>query len=230
MKSFAELVLKHKGERICIMGGAPSLASDIENVKADVWISCNEHGAKLRPVDYVVAMDRVHTVHHVPMDQWIRRHTDAPIIGPWMFADYRIGKYPLEPKQIVTGVVATWVAWAMGAHPVILAGFDCYKDKRGGQPTMHQHEAYRQFVKGEVRVCSGPLLSLYPEYRSNERRKAYTVPEGLNLISSTDGDVRVRVRVPIEIRGVLFQPGQEFTINRREVRLQIKHKSLIEVE
>jgi hypothetical protein len=227
VKPFSELMLKHKGQRICVMGGAPSLASDIENVKADVWISCNEHGAKLRDVDYIVAMDRQHTVHHVPMLGWLRKHSQAPIIGPWGFADYLIGTYPLEPKQMVSGVVASWVAYMMGAHPVILAGFDCYQS--GGVPAYHQHELYVPHIKGEVRVCSGPLTKLYPQYRANERRKAYEVPEGMNLLTATDGDVRVRVAHPVEIRGVKWDRGAEFTINRREVRLQIKHKSLIEV-
>lgn len=210
------------------MGGAPSLASDLENVKADIWISCNEHGAKIRPVDYMVAMDREHTFHHVPMLQWLREYSDAPIIGPWGFADYMIGTYPLEPKRIVSGVVASWVAYMMGAHPVILAGFDCYQSGRGVE-SYHQHEMYRDYIKAEVRVCSGPLLKMYPEYRPNERRKAYQVPEGMDLLTATDGDVRVRVMHPVEIRGVKWDRGAEFTINRREVRLQIKHKSLIEV-
>ena len=43
MRSFGELVMRHRGQRICVMGGGPTLATDLESVEADVWISVNEH-------------------------------------------------------------------------------------------------------------------------------------------------------------------------------------------
>lgn len=146
---------RHAGKRICVMGGGPSLKADIEKVEADVWISCNQHGAALRPVDYVVALDDVHDVLHRPMREVIREHTDAPIIAPHDWADIRISK----PSRI-TGTAAFSVAAQMGARQIILAGFDCY----GGQKhVIEQFRAVDRWVVADVLVVSGPLLSLFPE-------------------------------------------------------------------
>src|SRR5690606_19762695 len=54
---FRDLILAHKGKRICVMGGAPSLAADLETVKADIYISTNAHGVGLVEPDYLLAMD-----------------------------------------------------------------------------------------------------------------------------------------------------------------------------
>jgi hypothetical protein len=225
-KTLGDLVLKHKGERICVMGGGPSLASDLEKVKADVWISVNEHGARLRPADYVVAMDTVHTELKVDMRKHIRAVTDAPIIGPWGTCDYQILKWPLQPKFMLSGVVATWVASMMGAHPVILAGFDCYG---GDAKTIEQHRLIAPHVLGEVRVCSGPLIGLHSEYRPSERRKAYEPPQALDVDKLREGEIVVRTAKPFQFRGQEWPKGTLLRVARHEVRYQIKHKSLIEV-
>lgn len=225
-KTLGDLVLKHKGQRICIMGGGPSLASDLEQVKADVWISVNEHGARVRPADYVVAMDTTHTALKVDMRQHIRAVTDAPIIGPWGTCEYQILKWPLQPKFMLSGVVATWVASMMGAHPIILAGFDCYG---GDAKTLDQHRLYMPHVRSDVRVCSGPLLAMYPAYRANERRKAYVAPEGLDIDTLRDGELAVRVEKPFTFRGQEWPRGTVLKVARHEVRLQLKHKTLTEV-
>ena len=223
LKSVGELVMRHKGARICVMGGGPSLAADLERVEADVWISANEHGARLRPVDYVVAMDNLHTGLKVPMQGHIRQHTDAPIIGPWHWCDYGIANYPLEPRLIFSGVIAMWVAYVMGAHPVILAGFDCY----GGQPrSMVQHEEYRPHVKAEVRVVSGPLVGLWPQHEAGEQMKPYTAPE---VFLPMAHGVTVRVVKPVEIRGQQWPVGTVLQVPRQEVWRQLKHRSLAEV-
>lgn len=224
-KTVGDLVLKHRGQRICVMGGGPSLAADLEGVKADVWISVNEHAARIRPVDYVVAMDTTHTSLKVDMRKHIRAVTDAPIIGPWGTCDYQILKWPLQPKFLLSGVVASWVASLMGAHPLILAGFDCYG---GDAQTVGQHRLYLPHVLSETRVCSGPLLDLYQQYRANERRKAYQPPEGLDIEKLREGETVVRVVKPFTFRGHEWPPGSLLRVARFEVRHQLKHKSLIE--
>lgn len=223
IRSFGELVMRHKGARICVMGGGPTLADDLEKVKADIWISSNEHGAKLRKADYVVAMDDVHTKLKVHMSKHIRAVTDAPIIGPWHWCDYQLTKWPREPKFLLSGVVASWVASVMGAHPVILAGFDCYG---GHGATVGQHRSYVEHVCGEVRVVSGPLLEFYPEYRASEKRKPYVVPAILETSRLTENEILVRVVKPIEVRGRQWPVGTTLRVSRYEVRMQIKHKSL----
>ncbi len=225
LKSFGELVMQHKGARICVMGGGPNLAADIEKVEADIWISANEHGAKLRPVDYVVAMDNLHTRLKVPMEGHIRPHTKAPIIGPWHWCDYGLTTYPLAPRLLLSGVIAQWVAYLMGAHPLILAGFDCY----GGVPrSVNQHRDYVPHVKCEVRVASGPLVGTWPAHDPAEKFKRYTPPDVFGEVEMTHG-VKVRVMKPVDIRGHQYPVGTVLTVPRAEVWRQIKHRSLSEV-
>lgn len=225
LKSFGELVMKHKGARICVMGGGPSLDDDIALVKADLWISTNEHGAKRRAVDYVVAMDNLHTALKVLMPDHIRPHTTAPIIGPWQWCDYGLTDYPLAPKMLMTGVVATWAASLMGAHPVILAGFDCTGAAKRSEGQFRQ---YVPHVKSEVRVVSGPLTKLWKTYDPDEEFGDYKPPEVFDAVAMMHGVV-VRVRKQVEIRGHLYPVGTVLRVPKAEVWSQIKHKSLIEL-
>jgi hypothetical protein len=226
INSFSELVMKHAGKRICVMGGSPSLADDIKSVDADVWISVNEHGAKLREVDYVVAMDDIHTKLHVPMLKHIRPHTDAPIISPWHWGDFQLSHWHLIPKIPYSGVVASWCAYLMGGHPVILAGFDCYK---GHGAAVGQHKEYVKHIKGEVRVVSGALTSLYPKYDANEKFAPFVIPDIMKLEPTLTDEIRVKVMKKVNVRGQDWQAGTLLTVTRHEVRRQLKHKSLIEV-
>lgn len=222
MKTLGDLVMAHKGQRICLMGGGPNLDDDLEKVKADVFISVNEHGAKRRPVDYIVAMDNTHTVHKVPMEGYLRQYSDAPIIGPWHWNDYQITKWPLQPKILLSGVIGGWVASLMGAHPLIYAGFDCYG---GDARTINQHREYAKQIQCEVKVMSGPLLEIYPARPG--RLKAYQMPDV--FAEALDGQIKVRVMKPVEIRGREWPKGTELTVSEFEVRRQIKHKSLMVV-
>lgn len=225
--TFGDLVMRHKGKRICVMAGGPSLAQDLERVKADVWISVNEHGVRARgSADYIVAMDTTHTVRNVNMRDYLRQYSAAPIIGPWGWNDYTILRWPLQPRFLLSGVVASWVASMMGAHPVILAGFDCHG---GDGKTLRQHRDYLPHISADVRVCSGPLLEMYQQYRPGEKRKPYVVPEALRTTDLRDGETVVRVAKPFEFRGQVWEPGTHLRVPRHEVRMQIKHRSLIEV-
>ena len=226
LRSFGELVMKHKGARICVMGGGPNLSDDIAKVDADIWISANQHGAKLRPVDYVVAMDNLHTVHKTPMLGVIREFTDAPIIGPWHWCDYGITNYPLAPRLIFTGIVAHWIAGMMGAHPVILAGYDCYGGKHR---TFSNHKEYVPFMRCKVRAVSGPLLAVWPAYDSSEKFTEYTPPEGFSDSIESEHGVTVKVVKPVPIRGIEYPVGTVIRVPKAEVWRQLKHRSLAEV-
>lgn len=225
-RSFGDLVMAHRGKRICVMAGGPTLADDLSRVDADVWISVNEHGAKHRPVDYVVAMDGTHTRLQIPMRKHLRKFTDAPIIGPWHWNDFQLMRWPLQPAFLLSGVVASWVASMMGGHPVILSGFDCYA---GDGATITQHRNYLPHVLGEVRVVSGPLQEFYPAYDPAEQFGEYHPPEGLDTESVRDGETVIRVLKPFEFRGREWPPGTLMRVSRYEVRRQLKHKSIEEV-
>ncbi len=223
IRSFGELVMRHKGERICVMAGGPSLAQDLERVKADVWISVNEHGAKLRKADYIVAMDDIHTKKHVHMHKYLREYSDAPIICPWHWGDYQLSMWPLNPKVMLSGVIGSWVAYLMGAHPVIMAGFDCHD---GHGATMGQHRTYMQHIKAEVRPVSGPLCELYKKYRVNEKLPEYVPLDIFETHPEFADEVKVKVLKKVAVRGLEWPIGTELMVSRFEVRRQLKHKSL----
>jgi hypothetical protein len=225
LRSFGELVMRHKGARICVMGGGPTLADEIAGVEADIWISANQHGARLRSVDYVVAMDNLHTVHKDPMQGIIREFTDAPIIGPWHWCDYGITNHPLAPRLMFTGVVASWVASLLGAHPVIMAGFGCYG---GTHRTRDQHREYMPFLKCEVRVAAGPLCEFWPTYDPDEQFAPYVVPQVFDFTEVEHG-ITIKVIKPVEIRGVEYPVGTMLRVPKADVWRQLKHRSLVEV-
>jgi hypothetical protein len=234
LKAFGELVMRHKGASICVMGGGANLARDIDGLKADVWISTNAHGAKLRSVDYVVAMDNLHTVTKEQMEGLIRPHTDAPIIGPWHWCDYGVTNYPLAPRLIFSGVIAQWVACMLGAHPLIMAGFDCYGYGRDstlpeGRRSLNQHKDIVPHLSCAVRVVSGPLTALWPAYDPAETFGAYTPPGLLAMTAADEHGVFVKVIKPIEIRGRQYPIGTTLHAPHAEVWRQIKHRSLMEV-
>lgn len=217
----ADLIMKHAGKRICVMGGSKSLGSDLERVQADIYISVNDHGARRREVDYLVCMDDTHTANRRPMRHYLRQFSDAPVVSPWHWGAYQMHKWPGFPKLFNSGIMASWVAYLMGAHPVILAGFDCYG---GDRRIMDMHQDYVQHIKSQVRVVSGPLLKFYPQYDPAEDMGAFKVPEIFG--PARDGYIKVKIRAPFTYRGHEWPIGTVLTVPEFEVRRQIKHKSL----
>jgi hypothetical protein len=217
----ADLIMKHAGQRICIMGGSKSLDADLERVEADVYISVNDHGARRRPVDYIVCMDNIHTGNKREMWKFLREFSDAPVISPWHWGQYQICRWPDYPYLFNSGVIASWVAYLMGAHPVIFAGFDCY----GGQARIiDMHRKYAAHVKCLGRVVSGPLQALYPLYDQEEALPKFEIPEIFG--EAMEGQIQVLVKAPFEYRGYSWPIGTRLTVSEYEVRRQIKHKSL----
>jgi hypothetical protein len=221
VKPLADLIMKHAGQRICIMGGSKSLDTDLETIDADVYISVNDHGARRREVDYIVCMDNIHTAKKVEMRHYLREFSDAPVISPWHWGEYQICRWPDYPYLFNSGVIASWVGYLMGAHPLVFAGFDCY----GGQPRIiNMHRTFVKHVLAECRVASGPLLELYPQYDTAEALPEFKVPEIFG--EAMEGQIQVLVRAPFEYRGYSWPVGTKLTVSEYEVRRQIKHKSL----
>lgn len=226
---FRDLILAHKGKRICVMGGGPTLAENLERVEADVYLSTNGHGADLRRPDYVVAMDDDwHGVPRIGMHSHIRALTDAPTISPRPWADYQLTTWPDAPKTgVLTGMVATWVAWAMGARVVILAGMDAYD----GSPRGMAHcSAVDRDVKCPIRVVGGgPLTKFWPAYDPKETFGRYKPHPALDALRGLDGRTRVRALKPVTVRHHDMQPGEEMTVMRHEVHRLLRHRMLEEI-
>jgi len=227
MNDFRELILKHKGKKICVMGGAPSLEEDLKSVEADIYISANAHGVEFIEPDYIVAMDERHSKHNdAPMGDWLRAKVSAPIISPHSYADYRLGHWPQHPRFVLSGMIATWAAWAMGAKVVILAGFDAYG---GDDGYINEARKIAHDVPGNVRVVSGCLQQVWPAYDKAEKLGHYKPHPAIEALLGISGMIKCRVNKPTKVGLIEYKKGDIFTGLRHEVSRLIKHRMMTEI-
>lgn len=229
LRDFRELILKHKGKRFIVMGGGPSLARDLEAIgsrRGDVVISANGHGVDLRAPDYLLAIDHTHTSAQVPMGQYLRRVSDAPIISPHGFADYRLGFWPDSPRFVLSGLVSGWAAFAMGAKCVVLAGMDGYANN---DYTGEARKIARD-IRCPVRVMPESFLSaVWPVFDKGERFAKYEPHSSIEGLRGVDNSIRVRAIKPCRVGMVDLDRDEEMTVMRHEVRLLLRHRMVEEV-
>lgn len=225
---FRDLILKHAGQRIAVMGGGPSLRAHMDEIEADVVLSCNGHGTDIVRPDYVVSMDEVHTSLHRPMGELIRDRTDAPIVSPRAYADIRLPTWLDYPKtSVLTGMVATWLAWVMGARVVILAGMDAY----GGLPAAMEHaQAAQRDVKCPIRVVGGgPLTRYFPRYTKGELFMDYEPHPAIETLRGVDGLTRIRALKPCTVGRQDLSRGEEATVMRHDILRLLRHRMVEEL-
>lgn len=224
MSEFRDLILKHKGKRICVLGGG----GIGEVPKADLYISTNAHHVDKVTPDYVLAMDEVNSRVHAPMGEFIRARTDAPIISPHRYTDLLLANWPQCPRFVLSGMVATWAAYMMGAKVVILAGCDAY----GGQDSGYMLEASKiaRDVFCPVRVAGGgPLTKVWPEYDPGETFGRYRPHSSIEGWLGMDGEITVKVIKSCTLRNRDRIPGEEVRLMRHEAARELKHKMVAEV-
>lgn len=225
---FNSLILKHKGKRICVMGGAKRLAKDLEGVEADIYISTNAHGVELVKPDYLLAMDDKHSRAQRRMGEYLREKSDAPIISPHAFADYQLINWPQYPRFVLSGLIAAWCAYMMGAKVVILAGFDGYGGADPGW--LDECRKIDRDIHCPVRVAGGgPLTKVWPEYAPGESFGRYKPSTAIDGWLGKDGAITIRVVKRCFIRGAERFPGDELKCYRHEVKRELKHKTVREV-
>lgn len=222
------LIMRHPGARICVMGGAPSLDEHLKQVDADVYISVNAHGSH-HPHDYIVAMDEEHGNLRVPMRGYLRGKSKASIIGPRHWNDYVLTTWPDYPKtSILSGMVAAWVAWTMGAKVVILAGMDGYGGSASG--LAHCAPVVRD-VKCPIRVVGGgPLTKFWPAYDMNEKFGDYKMHPAIETLQGVDGMTRIRALKKCSAPGLSLSPGDEVDVMRHQAFRLLKHRLVEEIQ
>lgn len=223
--TFNDLILSQKGKRICIMGGADSLASDLEQITADVYISTNGHGCEFVPPDYVLAMDEFNQAKQLPMLESLRQVTDAPIISPRAYADYQMMSWPQAPRDVLSGMVAAWAAFVMGAKVVILAGMNGYKDKN----YVFESTKMARDIHCPVRVLSSELAEVWPMYDPSEKMGRYKPHPSINGWLEVDERTTIEVLKATQINGRDVLPGQKLSMMRHEAYRLLKHKMVKEV-
>ena len=229
LNDFRDLLLRYKGKRFIVMGGGPSLARDMEAIgpkAGDVVISTNGHGVGLRKPDYLVAIDHTHTASGQPMGRHLRALSEAPIISPHGFADYRLGFWPGQPRFILSGLVATWAAFGMGAKVVCLAGMDGYPDND------YRGEASKiaRDIHCPVRVMAdSPLADVWPTFDPSETFGRYTPHSAIDGLRGIDNSIRVRTLKPCTVGMVNLNRGDEMSGMRHEFRIHLKHRLVEEI-
>lgn len=229
LNDFRDLILARKGKRFVVMGGGPSLAADLESIgvrAGDVLISTNGHGVDIRRPDYLLAIDHTHTGTQVPMGRHLRALSSAPVISPHGFADYRLGFWPECPRFVLSGLVATWAAFAMGAKVVCLAGMDGYADND------YTNEARKiaRDVHCPVRVQPGSFLhGVWPVFDPAERFGKYTPHSSIEGLRGINNQIRVRARKPCQVGMIELERGAELTVMRHEVARLLKHRMVEEI-
>jgi hypothetical protein len=227
MRDFRELILAHAGKIICVMGGSASLEHDLSKVEADIYISTNAHGIGWTNPDYLLAMDEVNSRTKRQMGAHLRAHCNAPIISPHIFADFRLGSWPQNPRFVLSGMVAAWAAWAMGAKVVILAGCDAYC---GDDGYIGEARKMARDIHGPVRVAgAGPLTSVWPAYDPDESFDPYEPHSAIDGLRGIDGLIKVRARKPCSVGMVDLSMGQEVTAMRHELARLLKHRMVEEI-
>lgn len=226
---FWSLILKHRGKKFAVMGGAPCLADHLAmGVDADVWISANHHGILLRDADYLLCMDEVVKQYgNTPFPDFVRPRSTAKIISPYHWADHQLITWPQHPRLVLSGMVATWAAFMMGAKSVCLLGMDGY----GGDPGyIDEARKMARDVHCPVRVVGGGALSkVWPEYDPEEKFGRYSAHSSINGWLDIDERVTVEAIKPCDVRGTVLPKGERLSVMRFEVRRLLKHRLLKEV-
>lgn len=225
MKNFSEIVLSKEGKRFAILGGSRFLEDDVAQVKADVYISANEHGVKVRDCDYIVAMDTNHG-NSREMGALLREHSSRPIISKNDYADYRVHSWPHSPRVMYSGLIAAWVAYAMGAKAVFLCGFDAYNQKAGA---VRKAQMYVDHIRCEVREVGG-RMGVWPAYKPKERFRYTRQPE-LETLRGDTGMTKVVAQKPTRLTCGPIEAGEERPVMRDDKLVQtlLKHGILREV-
>lgn len=222
--TLTDLVHRHMGRPGVAMGGGLSLPSQIPQCPADaVWISANDHGAKLREVDYIAVIDRIE--HRV-------RPFGKPLISIREWADYRV----LENPAPNSGVLAAMILWVFGCAPIIAVGMDCYDQgtywhdpgavSTGRQKPVAEHlGVWRRFAAtypGMYRtIGNGPLSRVFPAYDSAEPVQPGHGAEEIR--QRIQGRV-VRFTQTCTIRRRRYQPGDEAELLARHAEDAVKHR------
>lgn len=185
--------MRHRGQPILVIGGGPSVLTDIEKVPGArdmVCVSANAHGFKVPGVkpSYIVSNDHIHTQTKELMAPMLRKF-GVPIVARHWWADYRMTEWISKGNS---GMNAIGVAALLGGWPVIPLGIDCFQkltyfhspvetNVSLGRPVGYWERRLKRMwshLRGAcVRPVSGPLCKEYRRYDPGEALPEFVVPD-----------------------------------------------------
>lgn len=177
----SELKDKHAGQTAAVLGGGPSLPSDIARLPKDcLLIAVNYHAFTYCTPTYMVYNDAPETN---PLQvQAVREHKSIHVSpAPEPTSDV-IFDVPDVWTGFFSSNTAAWLALWMGCDPVILCGMDCYQGPVKHCPPSTYHSPMFDFpldfyTRPWVEDCrnsvprpeslvamSGPLVNVFGAY------------------------------------------------------------------
>lgn len=227
-----ELVLSYAGRPIVVMGGAPGLPEEVKRVNdASCWISANEHGAKLRKCDYIVYVDRIHQQKRQPFERILAKYK-TPTISLCFTADYRIPNWDETHYLGNCGFHSAWVAWMLGANPIILCGFENYRngtywwDKNARSSSTRKHKSefdkrinqLKRLTPGaNYRIAGDGLAEHFHHYDPEEQFPEYALNDRLTVMLDEE-EVPCRVKFPSMIAKTRLGRGAILNLTPREIQ------------
>lgn len=243
MSLFRDLILSASGKAAIVIGGGVDAPSEYSRSRAAfpdaVILSVNEHGFKTADrIDYIVCLDEVNFRIRNEL-----KFVDGKFITYHKWADYRIIEHPNIAGN--SGNYAAWIAWNLGAAPIVLCGFDCYSKgtyfhdpkafSLGNRIPLETHllqwERTKKLLPDDapVRVFGEPLSKLFPVFDEKESFADYQLPERHYLLKSQTGKL-LRITRPARAGAESFEPGQIVELSRRDAQRLLTNRRAVPVK
>jgi hypothetical protein len=177
MISILELKDIHAGRPGAVLGGGPSLQTDIERIPPGaVLISVNYHALQIVNADYLVFWDSP-ACHPAMLEAWGRyKGVKVSPLAEWTDVDLSGVEWW---RGCFSSHLATWFACWLGCDPVLLAGMDCYQGPRPADadprnyaykmPLKEHLDGWREAFKRcphpeRIQAISGPLVEVFGRF------------------------------------------------------------------
>ncbi len=175
----SSLLNKYSGRPAAVLGGGPSLPSDMERLPKDaILIAVNYHALYYCTPDFMVYNDTPETN---PLQIKAVQEHKAIHVSPEPTSDV-IFDIPDVWTGFFSSNTAAWFALFLGCNPVILCGMDCYQGQvKHCPPSTYDNEMFhmpldfytRPWIEDcrnsvlhpeRLRVMSGPLINIFGAY------------------------------------------------------------------
>ena len=175
---------KFAGRCAAVLGGGPSLPSDMERLPKDcILIAVNDHALHYCQPDYLVHMDN--DFEKCPELGAALESFQGTVVSPFSNSHVTLPKGEWWDGGF-TSTLAVWFALWSGYNPVILCGMDCYQGPVKychprpdfyhpvfDYPLENHLRAWRPAFKKcpqseRIKAMSGPLVELFGAYEVQE--------------------------------------------------------------
>jgi hypothetical protein len=173
---------QHAGQTVAVLGGGPSLPTDLAIIPPQVVLmAVKQHALRLVKPDYLVFTERPEKRQELKDALAFFSGTVVSPFAQW--SDYLVD-VPFWTGGFSSGFAA-WLACYMGAGQVLLCGMDCYQgaqkyfcDRPGyyhpcfDYPVENSLAAWRPALDlcenaENIRAVSGPLADIFGRYEGN---------------------------------------------------------------